>query len=170
MAGTPEVLKRIVAHPGTSYPVLVPNQYGLDAFLRLLDEHPHLRNHLDEIAVFTAATDAFSRANTNCSVAESLERLAPVVAAAARAGLRARGYVSVVVGCPYEGAVAPRRVRDVARALVEMGCYEVSLGDTVGVGTPHAVRAVFEEVAQDVPIERLAGHVSGAGPACRRRR
>jgi hydroxymethylglutaryl-CoA lyase len=111
MAGTPDVLKHIAAHPGTSYPVLVPNQVGLDAFLRLLDEHPRLRGHLDEIAVFAAATDGFSKANTNCTVAESLARLAPVVRAAQDAGLRVRGYVSVVVVCPFEGVVPPEKVR-----------------------------------------------------------
>jgi hydroxymethylglutaryl-CoA lyase len=159
MAGTPDVLRAIKPHRGTSYPVLVPNAHGLHAFLSLLRSHPHLRPHFDEISVFTAATDGFNKANTNCTVAESLARLAPVVDEARREGLRVRGYVSVIVDCPYEGRVDPRKVREVTKALDHMGCYEISLGDTVGRGTPQDITAVFNEVVKDVPVHKLAGHV-----------
>jgi hydroxymethylglutaryl-CoA lyase len=159
MAGTPEVLSHVHPHPSTSYPVLVPNTKGLAHFLSL---RPHLPSGaFNEIAVFTAATDAFSLANTNCTVAESLARLEPVVADALNAGLRVRGYVSVVVECPYTGRVEPVKVREVAKRLMEMGCYEISLGDTVGKGTPDSIRAMLEEVGKDVPMGMLAGHVSG---------
>lgn len=156
MAGTADVLKGIEQRPGVHYAVLVPNQRGLDDLLALLAAHAGAPPLTDEIAVFVAATDAFSRANLNCTVAESLARTAPVVRAARERGLRVRGYVSVVVACPYEGRVDPGRVREVARALREMGCYEVSLGETVGRGRPHEVREMLEEVKKGVPVENLA--------------
>jgi hydroxymethylglutaryl-CoA lyase len=160
MAGTADVLTAIAPRKGVSYPVLVPNAHGLQAFLALRRENPELSASLDEIAVFTAASDAFSRANTNVSVAESLAKLEGVAADARKEGLRVRGYVSVVIECPYGGRVEPARVREVSRALRDMGCYEVSLGDTVGRGTPDDIHTVVAEVAKDVPVGMLAGHVS----------
>lgn len=149
MAGTAEVLAGLTPRPGVDYPVLVPNLKGLEAALAA---------GAREIAVFGAASESFSRANINCSIAESLERFAPVVERALAAGLRVRGYVSCVLGCPYEGAVSPEAVARVAAALAGMGCYEVSLGDTIGTGTPLAARRMVEVVAERLPLERLALH------------
>ncbi|KAI6112397.1 hypothetical protein EV401DRAFT_1985379 [Pisolithus croceorrhizus] len=157
MAGTSEVLSLIEPVANASYSVLVPNRKGLDDVLDLLSRSPS-PPPITEIAVFTSATDAFSKANTNVTVAESLARLAPVVRAALDAGLRVRGYVSVIITCPYSGRVDPRKVREVARQLLDMGCYEVSLGDTTGAGTPESVRAVLEEVTKDIGVGQLAGH------------
>jgi hydroxymethylglutaryl-CoA lyase len=153
MGGTAEVLKGIEKFPGVHYPVLVPNQRGLDNLFALLDTHPGLT---DEIAIFTAATDAFARANLNCTVVESLARMTGVARAARDKGLRVRGYVSVVIQCPYEGKTDYARVREVARELVDMGCYEVSLGETVGRGRPHEVAEMIEEVKKGVSVEKLA--------------
>jgi hydroxymethylglutaryl-CoA lyase len=111
-----------------------------------------------EVAIFGAASEAFSRKNINCSIAESLERFGPVVKQALASGIKVRGYISCVLGCPYEGDIAPARVAEVAAALHQMGCYEVSLGDTIGVGTPGRAKAMIEACAQRVPVERLAGH------------
>ena len=111
-----------------------------------------------EVAIFGAASEAFSRRNINCSIAESLDRFRPVAEAATKANVKVRGYVSCVLGCPYEGDVAPQRVAEVAGALYDMGCYEVSLGDTIGVGTPGKTKAMLEACARRVPMERLAGH------------
>ncbi|KAJ7173041.1 hypothetical protein C8R43DRAFT_978247 [Mycena crocata] len=155
MAGTAEVLKQMERLPNVHYQVLVPNQKGLDGVTSLLAEHPGLT---DEISIFTAATDAFTRANLNTSTAESLARLAPVARAARDAGLRVRGYVSVVIACPYSGQVDYTRVRDIAKELIDMGCYEVSLGDTVGMGTPHQIGEMLEEVKKRVDVKQLAGH------------
>jgi isopropylmalate/homocitrate/citramalate synthase len=149
MADTAEVLARIAKRPGVSYPVLVPNMKGLEAARAA---------GAGEIAIFAAASEAFSKANINCSVAESLVRFAPVCAAAQQSGVRVRGYISCVLGCPYEGAVAPVRVAALAAKLTEMGCYEVSLGDTIGVGTPGKAQALVETVAEFVPRDRLAAH------------
>jgi hydroxymethylglutaryl-CoA lyase len=132
-----------------SYPVLVPNLKGFEQALAAGAE---------EIAVFAAASEAFSQKNINCSIAESLERFRPVMEAARQNGIRVRGYVSCVVGCPYQGAVPPAAVAEVAARLAEMGCYEISLGDTIGVGTPASVARMLDEVALLVPVERLAGH------------
>ena len=167
MAGTPEVLSLIDVDPfpNTNYSVLVPNQKGLDLLLDILspstspDSAAKPPPPVTEVAIFTSATDAFSLANTNVSVSGSLERLAPVARAAMDAGLKVRGYVSVVVTCPYSGRVDPRKVRDVSRELMQMGCYEVSLGDTTGAGTPASVRAMLYEVAKEVDVGVLAGHV-----------
>jgi hydroxymethylglutaryl-CoA lyase len=164
MAGTAEVISQMERLHGVRYPVLVPNQKGLDNLLNLLSTYrPALSNSqpqppppTDEIAIFTAATDAFTQANTNTTIAGSLERLAPVARAALDKGLRVRGYVSVVITCPYSGQVDYKRVREVTEALLEMGCYEVSLGDTVGTGTPAAVSEMLEEVKKTVPVEKLA--------------
>jgi len=113
---------------------------------------------VEEVAVFGAASEAFSRKNINSSIAESLERFAPVVAAARERNIRVRGYISCVLGCPYEGDVAPAAVASVAAALYRMGCYEISLGDTIGTGTPGKAIAMIEAVARHVPVGSLAGH------------
>jgi hydroxymethylglutaryl-CoA lyase len=149
MAGTAEVLAGITPLAGVSYPVLVPNKKGLDAARAA---------GAKEIAVFGAASESFSRRNINCSIAESLERFALVVAEAKAVGMKARGYVSCVLGCPYEGEVAPEAVAAVAERLFEMGCYEVSLGDTIGKGTPGQAQVMVDAVATRLPRECLAGH------------
>ena len=149
MADTAAVMARIRRHPDVSYPVLVPNMRGLEAARAAVAE---------EIAIFAAASESFSRANINCSIAESLERFAPVCAAARAEGIRVRGYISCVLGCPYEGEVDPSRVAALAGRLLELGCYEISLGDTIGVGTPGKAQAMVEAVATAVPRDRLAAH------------
>ncbi len=149
MADTAEVLARIRRKPGVSYPVLVPNTQGLEAALAA---------GVDEIAVFGAASETFSQRNINCSIAESLERFAPVVAMARERGLRVRGYVSCVLGCPYEGEITAAAVAEVAERLFALGCYEISLGDTIGTGTPLKAQAMVEAVAARVPRARLAAH------------
>jgi len=149
MADTAELLARLRRRPGTAYPVLVPNEKGLEAALAA---------GVAEIAVFGAASESFSKRNINASIAESLARFRPVCAQALAAGLRVRGYVSCVLGCPYEGAVAPERVAEVAEALAALGCYEVSLGDTIGVGTPGRAVEMLETVLRRLPAERLALH------------
>lgn len=149
MADTAEVLARLRRRPGVSYPVLVPNLKGLDAALA---------HGVEEIAVFAAASESFSRKNINCSIEESLERFRPVAEQALGQGLRVRGYVSCVLGCPYEGPIDPAAVAGVASRLAEMGCYEISLGDTIGVGTPAAAQRMIGAVAERVPIPQLAVH------------
>ncbi|KXN91554.1 Hydroxymethylglutaryl-CoA lyase, mitochondrial [Leucoagaricus sp. SymC.cos] len=158
MAGTAEVLQKKTTIPGIHYAVLVPNQRGLDDLLSLLSSYPSSLPLTDEVSIFTAATDAFTKANLNCTISESLSRLVPVARTALSNNLRVRGYVSVAVACPYTGKVDFKRVREVAKELLEMGCYEISLGDTVGQGTPFEVREMIEEVSKDVPISKLAGH------------
>jgi hydroxymethylglutaryl-CoA lyase len=150
MADSAEVLMGIRRKAGVSYPVLVPNMKGFESAVAA---------GVDEIAIFGAASETFSRKNINCSIAESLERFAPVAAAARAQGMRVRGYISCVAGCPYEGAIAPAAVAAVAKALDAMGCYELSLGDTIGVGTPGKVRTMIEAVAREVPVGRLAVHL-----------
>ena len=149
MADSAAVLAGIHRRPGVSYPVLVPNLHGLESARAA---------GATEIAVFGAASETFSRRNINCSIAESLERFRPVVEAAHRYGISVRGYVSCALGCPYEGDVAPAQVAEVAGALYAMGCYEISLGDTLGVGTPGQTRRMLEAVAWEAPMDRLAGH------------
>ena len=149
MADTAEVLAGLRRKPGVSYPVLVPNIKGFDAARA---------SGAEEIAIFGAASESFSRRNINCSIAESLERFAPVAAAARQHGMRVRGYISCVVDCPYEGPIAAEAVADVAAKLLAMGCYEISLGDTIGTGTPARIQAMIARVAQAVPRERLAVH------------
>jgi hydroxymethylglutaryl-CoA lyase len=134
---------------GVRLPVLTPNLQGYSAAVQA---------GADRVAVFAAASETFSQRNTNCSIGESLRRFEPVLAAARTAGIAVRGYLSCVVGCPYEGAIAPAAVALVARDLLAMGCYEISLGDTIGVGTPGSVLAMLEAVAREVPVARLAGH------------
>ncbi|KPK08705.1 MAG: hydroxymethylglutaryl-CoA lyase [Betaproteobacteria bacterium SG8_39] len=149
MADHTEVLEGIRRKPGVSYPVLTPNLRGFEAALAA---------GATEVAIFGAASEAFSKKNINCSIAESLERFAKVAEAARAANVRVRGYVSCVVGCPYEGDIAPESVARVAQALRDLGCYEVSLGDTIGVGTPRKTQSMIEACARHVPIAQLAGH------------
>ena len=149
MADHTEVLERIRRKPGVSYPVLTPNLKGFEAARAA---------GATEVAVFAAASEAFSQKNINCSIAESLDRFVPLISAAKDASIRVRGYVSCVLGCPYEGEIEPERVANVASALYEMGCYEVSLGDTIGTGTPGKTKAMLEACAQRMPLEKLAGH------------
>jgi hydroxymethylglutaryl-CoA lyase len=149
MASTDEVMAKIRRKPGVSYPVLVPNKQGFNAALEA---------KVEEIAVFAAASESFSRKNINCSIAESLERFAPVMEAAKHHNIKVRGYVSTVVGCPYEGDIAPQAVADVAAKLLAMGCYEISLGETIGVATPGKCVAMVEAVAAVVPREKIAVH------------
>jgi hydroxymethylglutaryl-CoA lyase len=149
MADTDAVLAAISQKQGISYPVLTPNMKGFEAALAAGAE---------EVAIFGAASEAFSQKNINCSIAESLERFSPVAEAAQRHGIRVRGYVSCVLGCPYEGEIAPRAVADVSGKLFQMGCYEVSLGDTVGVGTPIRAQAMIDAVAEAVPREKIGVH------------
>ena len=149
MADTAEVLASIRRAPEVSYPVLTPNLKGLERARRA---------GARDVAVFSAASESFSARNTNCSIEESLERAAEVATSAHSFGMRVRGYVSCVLGCPYEGEIDAREVSRVAERLYRMGCHEVSLGDTIGVGTPMAARALVERVAESVPIEGLAVH------------
>ena len=149
MAGSAEVFAQIEQRPGVTYAALAPNLKGFEAAVQA---------GVKEVAVFAAASEAFSQKNINCSIAESLERFVPVMDAAKQQGVRVRGYVSCVLGCPYEGAVAAEQVASVARELFAMGCYEISLGDTIGTGTAGNTRHLFEVVGRDVPRNKLAGH------------
>ncbi|MCC7487666.1 MAG: hydroxymethylglutaryl-CoA lyase [Burkholderiales bacterium] len=149
MADAAEVMAAIRRKPGVSYPVLVPNRKGLDAALAA---------GAREVVVFGAATESFSRKNTNCSIAECLARFQEVCREALDHGVKARGIISVALGCPYEGEVKPQAVVAVARALEDMGCYEVAIADTIGVATPGKTRAAFEAVARHIAVKRLAGH------------
>lgn len=149
MADSAEVMAGIARRPGTVYSVLTPNFKGYEAAVAA---------GAKEIAVFTAASEAFAKANTNCTIRESFERFTPIVETAKAQGIRVRGYVSCVLGCPYQGEVDPHLVADLALELYDMGCYEVSLGDTIGVGTPGKARRMFELAAGKVPITALAGH------------
>ncbi len=149
MADAAEVYAGIDRHPGIAYPVLVPNLQGYERARGV---------GVAEIAVFTAASEAFNRKNINASIDESLERFAPVIAAAKADGVRVRGYVSTVLGCPYQGEVPLADVVRVAHSLHAMGCYEVSLGDTIGIGTPAKARAMLRAVAGEVPMDALAIH------------
>jgi hydroxymethylglutaryl-CoA lyase len=149
LADADEVMARITRKRGVSYPVLVPNIKGMERALAA---------GVEEVAVFTAASETFSKKNTNCSIDESIERFRPVVARAKQAGVRVRGYISCVLGCPYEGAVDRQRVAAVAKQLYDLGCYEVSLGDTIGIGTPLQARDMVSEAAREVSLEHLAVH------------
>jgi len=149
MADAAAVMAGLPRREGVSHPVLVPNEKGLEAALAA---------GASEIAVFAAASDAFSKKNINCSIKEALERFKPVVTRAQDANVKVRGYVSCALGCPYQGEVTPQAVADVAWALFEMGCYEISLGDTIGVGTPEKTKALIETAGRRVPIKKLAGH------------
>lgn len=149
MADTAAVLASIKRVPGVSYPVLVPNLKGLEAALAA---------GVNEIAVFTAASESFSQANTNCTIEGSLRRCRQVAEAALDSGLRVRGYVSCVISCPYEGEIKPEAVTHVSSQLAAMGCYEISLGDTIGTGTPVKVRRMLETVARCLPVHQIAVH------------
>ena len=149
MGDNAEVMKAVHRKEGVVYPVLAPNLKGFDAAVEA---------GATEVAVFGAASEAFSQKNINCSVAESIKRFEPVICAALALDMKVRGYVSCVVGCPYEGAVAPEKAAEVAQRLFEMGCYEVSLGDTIGVGNPVSVQRMIEACARTVPMNKLAGH------------
>ena len=149
MADGAAVLRAVERRPGVAYPVLAPNLRGFEAALAA---------GAREVAVFASASEAFSRRNINRSVADSLTRFEPVLLAAKQAGVGVRGYVSCALGCPYEGPIQPAAVAGVAGALFDMGCYEISLGDTIGAGTPEAAKRVIEAVGGRVSIERLAGH------------
>ncbi|MFG1351111.1 hydroxymethylglutaryl-CoA lyase [Xanthobacter autotrophicus] len=149
MADTGEVLAQIDRREGVRYPVLTPNLKGLELALA---------SGVEEVAVFAAASEAFSQKNINCSIAESLERFVPVLDLAKAQGVAVRGYVSCVLGCPYQGEVPVAKVVEVSERLVAMGCYEVSLGDTIGVGTPDKARAMARAVADHIGVARTALH------------
>lgn len=149
LADAAEVFAGITRKPGAHYPVLVPNERGYERALAV---------GVEEIAVFTAASEAFNQKNINASIAESLARFEPVMARAKADGIKVRGYVSTVLGCPYQGEVPVAEVVRVARELHAMGCYEVSLGDTIGIGTPGKARTMLRAVAAEVPMEALAVH------------
>ena len=149
MAGSADVFARILQKAGVTYAALTPNLKGLEAAIEA---------GVSEVAVFGAASEAFSQKNINCSIEESLARFAPLMASARENGIQVRGYVSCVLGCPYEGEVDPKRVAHVAHELFAMGCYEVSLGDTIGTGTPGKTRQLIEAVSREVPRDKLAGH------------
>jgi hydroxymethylglutaryl-CoA lyase len=149
MADAAAVMAGIRRAQGVRYPVLTPNTKGFEAALAA---------KADEVAVFVAASETFSRKNINCGIAESLARAQPIHDAAAAHGIRVRGYISCVLGCPYEGAVDPAKVAEVAASLHRMGSYEISLGDTIGVGTAGKAKALVEMVARHVPVGQLAGH------------
>ncbi|GGF64035.1 hydroxymethylglutaryl-CoA lyase [Terasakiella brassicae] len=149
MGDSAEIMKTITRKAGVSYPVLTPNMKGFEAAMAV---------NAQEVAIFGAASESFSQKNINCSIAESLARFEPIMAAAKEKNIAVRGYVSCVVGCPYEGDIAPEKVAEVAAKLYEMGCYEISLGDTVGVGTPGKVQDMLKAVSAVVPMEKLAVH------------
>ncbi|MCC5992748.1 MAG: hydroxymethylglutaryl-CoA lyase [Rhodobacteraceae bacterium] len=154
MADGADVLAQITRKPGLRYAALTPNMKGFEAALAA---------RADEVAIFGAASEGFSRANLNCSIAESLERFAPVARAAQEAGLPLRGYVSCVTNCPFDGPVPPEQVAWAAARLRDMGCYEISLGDTIGQATPDSISAMLRAVLQEVPAAQLAGHYHDTG-------
>jgi hydroxymethylglutaryl-CoA lyase len=149
MGDNAQVLAGITRQSGVTYAALTPNLQGFDGAVLA---------QADEVAIFAAASEAFSQKNINCSIAESLKRFEPVISAASALEIPVRGYVSCVVGCPYDGAVDPAQTAKIAQALYAMGCYEVSLGDTIGVGNPRSIQRMIEACAKVVPIEKLAGH------------
>mgnify|MGYP000909763009 FL=1 len=149
MGDNAAVMQGIKRHPAAVYPVLTPNLQGFDAAVQA---------GASEVAIFGAASESFSRKNINCSIAESLKRFEPILCSASALEIPVRGYVSCVVGCPYEGDIAPGQAASVAKTLFDMGCYEVSLGDTIGVGNPVSIQRMIEACARGVPIGKLAGH------------
>lgn len=149
MKDAAEVFAAIGKQPDVAYPVLTPNLQGFEAALAA---------GAKEVAIFGAASETFSQKNINCSIAESLARFQPVVEAAKAADIKVRGYVSCVLGCPYQGEIAPLAVAEVAHALFEMGCHEISLGDTIGAGTPEKTKSMLEAVTRRVPLKKIAGH------------
>lgn len=149
MADSTAVLRQLGRRDGVTFAALVPNMKGLESALAV---------GCEEIAVFASASEGFSQKNINCSVEESLERFVPVIAGAKAAKVRVRGYVSCVLGCPFDGFIEPERVAQVAARLYQMGCYEISLGDTIGAGTPLKTQAMLEACSRSVPTDALAGH------------
>lgn len=149
MADAAQVFASISRKPNVVYAALTPNERGFENALAA---------GADEVAIFASASEGFSKANINCSIAESIERFQPVMVAAKSAGLRVRGYVSCVTNCPYDGAVSPKSVAQVAMQLMELGCYQVSLGDTIGAATPDTTRAMLDAVLADITADKLAGH------------
>ena len=149
MGTSTEVFEKVNRIEGVTYAALTPNLRGFEAAVAV---------NADEVAIFGAASQSFSQKNINCSIEESLERFAPVMEAAKKANIKVRGYVSCVLGCPYEGDIEPEQVALVAEKLLAMGCYEISLGDTVGVGNPASVTKMIQAVSARVPVEKLAVH------------
>lgn len=149
MADSTQVLQEITKKTGVNYPVLVPNIKGFEAALAA---------GAKEIAIFGAASETFSQKNINCSIDESLARFSDVMDAAKKNNIRVRGYISCVLGCPYEGEIKPEAVLHVAEKLFAMGCYEISLGDTIGIGTPHKAQTMIATVAKKIPLPRIAVH------------
>jgi hydroxymethylglutaryl-CoA lyase len=149
MATSTEVFEKINREQGVTYAALTPNMRGFEGAMAV---------NASEVAIFGAASESFSQKNINCSIEESLERFAPIMAAAQKANIKVRGYVSCVLGCPYEGDIAPEQVAKVAIKLYQMGCYEISLGDTIGVGTPANVTKMIQAVSARVPTDKLAVH------------
>lgn len=149
MADSGEIFQKIQRRDGVLYTALTPNMKGFEAALEA---------NVSEVAIFGAASESFTQKNINCSIAESIERFEPIMAAAKTRNLPVRGYVSCVVGCPYEGDIAPEKVAEVSKILFDMGCYEVSLGDTIGVGTPVKIQKMLDAVLAHVPAEKLAVH------------
>ncbi|KAL7272122.1 hypothetical protein RUND412_005078 [Rhizina undulata] len=165
MADTSSILSHLTTKPPVapvpiSYSYLTPNLKGLESYLSSFPRTAAPSPHNSEIAIFASASESFSQKNINCSIAESLLRFAPLVSQALSHGLRVRGYVSMVVGCPYDGPTPPEKVAEVVEGLLEMGCYEVSLGDTNGVGTPGSVVRLLQHLIGDrkIPVEKLAAH------------
>lgn len=149
MATSTDVFNGINKKSGVTYAALTPNMKGFEAAIAA---------NVEEVAIFGAASESFSQKNINCSIDESLARFAPIMEAAKVKNIKVRGYVSCVVGCPYEGEIAPEKVADVAAKLYQMGCYEISLGDTIGVGTPASVQKMLQAVSAKVPSDKLAVH------------
>ncbi|WP_310618515.1 hydroxymethylglutaryl-CoA lyase [Flexibacterium corallicola] len=149
MADGAEVLAGITRQSDVIYSALTPNMKGYERARQA---------KADEVAIFGSASEGFSKANINCTIEESLERFKPLVEAAKADGIPVRGYVSCVIACPYDGEIAPAQVAKVSRSLLDMGCYEISLGDTIGVGTPETTTHMLEAVLQEVPATHLAGH------------
>ncbi len=149
MADSADVFAQLSRNDTVTYTALTPNMRGFESALA---------SKVDEVAVFGAASESFSMKNINCSIEESLERFSPVIEAAKASNLKVRGYVSCVLGCPYEGEIAPQKVAQVAARLVEKGCYEISLGDTIGVGTPLKTQKMLQAVMEQVPVDKLAVH------------
>lgn len=149
MGDASAVMAHITRKPGVTYAALTPNIRGLESAIAA---------QADEVAVFSAASEAFTQKNINCSISESLVRFEPVMEKALQQGIKVRGYVSTVMGCPYEGDIDPRQVAKIAKAMFEMGCYEISLGDTIGVGTPLKAKRLLEAVTKEIPVSNLAAH------------
>ncbi len=154
LADAAEVMAQIQRKPGLRYACLTPNMRGYEGAIAA---------RADEIAVFAAASEGFSQKNINCSIEESLERFAPIIEAARPLGLPVRGYLSCVIACPYAGPIAPAQVADVAATLLDMGCYQVSLGDTIGAGTPETTADMLKAVTERLPPSKLAGHFHETG-------